>query len=430
MNEKQLILIVDDNPKNIKILSELLGNHENILLSFALSGEKAIKSIEFEKPDLILMDVIMPGMNGYQTCKKIKQNPKSKDIPVVFLTGKTESVDVLEGFNAGGIDYIKKPFNSLELNSRVLIQLELRGLQLNLREKVKLQTEHIRSLAKEIEETQRDIIYTLGSVTETRSHEVGNHVKRVADISYLLAIKYGLSEEDAKLLKMASPMHDIGKIGIHDNILNKPSKLSKEEFEIIKIHTTIGHSILKKSKRWLLKTAAIVALQHHEWWNGKGYPNQLSGDDIHIFGRITAIADVFDALTHKRLYKHAWSVDSALKEIKSLRGRQFQPEIVDIFFDNIGLILKINIDNIDRVSDILLNSDIDAKRHEVYSLLSHECMIFDGNPVHCHGNELRKLSKHELNEYVNKLTEAECNDIMNEHMVCICNHDFHGKLSK
>ena len=428
--KNQLILIVDDNPKNIKILAELLGTHENILLSFALSGEKAIKSIEFEKPDLILMDVVMPGMNGYQTCVKIKQNPKFKDIPVVFLTGKTDSVDVLEGFNAGGIDYIKKPFNLLELNSRVLIQLELRGLQLNLREKVKLQTEHIRTLAKEVEETQRDIIYTLGSVTETRSHEAGNHVKRVAEISYLLAIKYGLSEEDAKLLKMASPMHDIGKIGIYDHILNKPGKLSKEEFEIIKTHTTIGHSILQKSKRWLFKTAAIVALQHHEWWNGKGYPNHLSGDDIHIFGRITAIADVFDALTHKRLYKHAWSVERALKEIKLLRGRQFQPEIVDIFFDNIGLILKINIDNIDRDSDILLNSDIDVKRHEVYSLFSHECMIFDGNPVHCQGNELRKLSKHELNEYVNKLTEAECNDIMNEHMVCICNHDFHGKLSK
>ncbi len=286
---------------------------------------------------------------------------------------------------------------------------------------LKLQTDHIIKLAKEVEETQRDVIYTLGSVTESRSHELGNHVKRVAEVSFLLAIKYGLLESEAELLRMVSPMHDIGKIGIPDSILKKSAKLTKEEFELIKTHTTLGHSILQHSQRKLFKAAATVALHHHEWWNGSGYPNNLSGKEIHIFGRITAIADVFDALIHKRVYKHAWPIPNALIEVKRLKGKQFEPKIVNIFIDNINSILKICTENVDAVNIHLPKEDIYSKRREVLDLITHECIISGDNPEKCQAHELRKLPVSEIIEYVNHLSKEQSEDIINQHMACILN---------
>ena len=197
-------------------------------------------------------------------------------------------------------------------------------------------------LQRELVDTQKEMIMTLGEVLENRSQEAGNHVRRVAEASYLLACKAGLSEQQASLLRMASPMHDLGKVGVADSILLKPGNLSKEEFEIIKAHTSIGHGILSKSTREIGKTAALVALEHHEHWDGRGYPRGLAGEEIHVFGRITALADVFDALTHNRIYKSAWETDRVVERIKEERGKYFDPALVDVFLENLDDFLGIN----------------------------------------------------------------------------------------
>ncbi|MEW9698484.1 GAF and HD-GYP domain-containing protein [Paenibacillus sp. SI8] len=196
-------------------------------------------------------------------------------------------------------------------------------------------------LANEIEETQKEIIFTMGEIGESRSKETGNHVKRVAEYSYVLALGLGMSQEEADLLKMASPMHDIGKVAIPDEVLKKPGKLTDEEFKIMQNHTLIGYHLLKNSSRRILKTAAIVAKEHHEKWNGKGYPHGLKGEDIHIYGRITALADVFDALGSERVYKNAWDLDRILNLFKEERGEHFDPKVVDTFFEQLPRILKI-----------------------------------------------------------------------------------------
>ncbi len=199
----------------------------------------------------------------------------------------------------------------------------------------------IEQLNREIIETQKEIVYAMGEIGETRSRETGNHVRRVAEYSRIIAKKLGLPKEKAELLKQASPMHDIGKVGIPDNILKKPGKLTKDEFQIMKTHASIGFNLLNHSKREILKTAAIVACEHHEKWNGKGYPDGKKGEEIHIYGRITAVADVFDALGSDRIYKKAWELEKILDLFKEERGEHFDPTIVDILFDNLDKFLEI-----------------------------------------------------------------------------------------
>ncbi len=196
-------------------------------------------------------------------------------------------------------------------------------------------------LNQEIEHTQREVIYAMGEIGETRSKETGNHVKRVAKYSRLLAKLYGLSDKESDELEMASPMHDIGKVGIPDAILNAPRKLTPEEFEVMKTHAELGYNMLKHSDKAILRAAAIVAHQHHEKYNGSGYPRGLQGEDIHIYGRITAVADVFDALGSKRVYKKAWTLDDILELFKQEKGKHFDPKLIDIFFENLEDFLKI-----------------------------------------------------------------------------------------
>lgn len=205
---------------------------------------------------------------------------------------------------------------------------------------VKVALENL-SLNKEIIDTQKEVIYTLGEIVESRSKETANHVIRVAEYSYLLALEYGMDSEEAELLKMASPMHDIGKIGIPDLILNKPGKLTVDEFEIIKTHTSIGYDILRQSKRKIMRTAAILALGHHERWDGTGYPNGIKGQDIDIYSRITSLADVFDALSHKRCYKDAWPLEEVREYLMDESGKMFDPSLVDLFMKHWDQILKI-----------------------------------------------------------------------------------------
>ncbi len=194
---------------------------------------------------------------------------------------------------------------------------------------------------KDIEETQKEVVFTMGSIGETRSKETGLHVKRVAEYSYLLAILYGIPKEEAEILKMASPMHDIGKVGIPDDILNKPGKLTFEEFEIMKTHSELGYEMLKGSTKEILRASAIVAHEHHEKYNGKGYPRGLKGEEIHIYGRITALCDVFDALGSDRVYKKSWELEKILNLFQEESGEHFDKKLVSLFFDNLDKFLEI-----------------------------------------------------------------------------------------
>ncbi|XEC95150.1 DUF3369 domain-containing protein [Paenibacillus tarimensis] len=196
-------------------------------------------------------------------------------------------------------------------------------------------------LNAEMENTQKEIIYTLGEIVENRSNETGNHVKRVAEYSKLLALKAGLPEEEAELLRLASPMHDVGKVGIPDSVLNKPGKLTAEEYELMKKHTLLGYGMLNHSQKEIIQTAATIALQHHEKYDGSGYPNGLKGEEIHIYSRITTIADVFDAISSERVYKKAWPLEDCLSLLRSERGRHFDPKLVDLFLDHLDGILNI-----------------------------------------------------------------------------------------
>lgn len=206
---------------------------------------------------------------------------------------------------------------------------------------IRLDITKVIELHEELEETQREVIYTMGEIGETRSKETGFHVKRVAEYSKLLALKFGLSKDEAEILRLASPMHDIGKVGIPDSILNKPGKLTAQEYETMKEHAQIGYELLKNSTRDILKASAIVAYEHHEKWDGSGYPRGLSGKDIHIYGRITAICDVFDALAHERPYKKAWELDRIIALFKEERAKHFDPTLIDLFLENLDEFLEI-----------------------------------------------------------------------------------------
>lgn len=203
------------------------------------------------------------------------------------------------------------------------------------------QFECVASLQKEIEDTQKEVVFTMGAIGESRSKETGNHVKRVAEYSKLLALYYGLDEKEAEMLKQASPMHDIGKVAIPDSVLNKPGRFDEEERRIMDTHAQLGYEMLKMSNRELLKAAATVAHEHHEKWNGKGYPRGLKEEEIHIYGRITALADVFDALGSDRCYKKAWEDDKIFTLIREERAEQFDPKLVDIFLDHLDEFIAI-----------------------------------------------------------------------------------------
>jgi len=208
-------------------------------------------------------------------------------------------------------------------------------------EQINNSSKEIRLLNEEIEDTQKEVVFTMGAIGESRSKETGNHVKRVAQYSKLLALYYGLSEEEAELLKQASPMHDIGKVAIPDAILNKPGRFDEEERRVMDTHAKLGYEMLKNSHRPLLQLAATVAYEHHEKWDGSGYPRKLQGEDIHIAGRITAVADVFDALGSDRVYKKAWDDERIFNLFKEERGKHFDPKLIDIFFDNLDEFLKV-----------------------------------------------------------------------------------------
>ncbi len=329
------VLIVDDVPKNIQVLANLLGDEEYDI-SYATNGKQALGLIEENAFDLILLDVMMPEMNGYEVCREIKKSYLKNEIPVIFITAKTDEESLIEAFEAGGQDYITKPFNVPELMARVRTHLKLKAFEDSQKVVIDNALAELKNLNKEIIETQKEVIFTMGSIGETRSRETGLHVKRVAEYSRLLSLLSGLDDYEADMIAMASPMHDIGKVGIPDSILNKKGCLTEDEFAIMKTHVTIGHDMLKHSDRPLMRTAAIIALQHHEKWDGSGYPEGMMNADIHLYGRITALADVFDALGSDRCYKKAWHDEKILELLKDQSGRHFDPGLVTMLFDNLS----------------------------------------------------------------------------------------------
>jgi putative two-component system response regulator len=333
------ILIIDDTDVNINLLMEILEDKYDLLAS--LDGEGGLDILNEEDVDLVLLDIMMPDMDGFEVCRRIKENESTKDIPVIFITAVSDEKSIEKAYDIGGVDYIRKPFMAKEVISRINTHISLSDQKHLLQNEVKTKTLELHSLNKEIEETQKEVVFTMGAIGETRSKETGNHVKRVAEYSKVLAKYSGMSDEEVALLVDASPMHDIGKVAIHDNILHKPGKLTNEEFILMREHSEIGYKMLSHSKRPLLKTAAKIALEHHERWDGDGYPKHLKEEEISIEGRITAIADVFDALGSDRCYKQAWEDEKIFNYFKEQKGKQFNPKLVDIFFEHLDEFLDI-----------------------------------------------------------------------------------------
>ena len=348
MEYSKHILIVDDVAENIQIAMNIL-KEENYEFSFANSGSKALSILQDASThfDLILLDIMMPGMDGFEVCQQLKASPRWQEIPVIFLTARTDSDSIAHGFKVGGIDYVTKPFDASELLARVKNHIQLfraKNLlkQQNIDLEVKAELSQVRLLS-ELEENQKEIIWMLTELMEATSDETGKHIHRVAEISSLLATHHpSLNESDADILFHASPMHDIGKMTIPHDILHKPGRYTEEEFVIMKNHTSNAYQLLSSSNRKLIKAAATIAHEHHEKWNGKGYPRGLKGEEIHIYGRIVALADVFDALTHPRCYKDAWTVENAITYIKEHRGTQFDPQLVDIFLEHLDEFITIS----------------------------------------------------------------------------------------
>jgi len=333
------ILIVDDTTENLQLLSNILKD-SGYKVRPATSGKLALKAVETKQPDLILLDIKMPDMDGYEVCSILKNDPNTKDIPVLFISALSDINDKLRAFHVGGLDYITKPFQFEEVKARVSTHLQLKAYQNDMEAKVKAGVERVEVLTQEIIDTQREVIYTMGEICETRSHETGMHIKRVAEYCYLLA--HLADSEDAWLIKQASPMHDIGKVAIPDEILNKPGKFTSEEWETMQTHSALGYKMLSVSHRPLFKMAASIAFDHHEKWDGTGYPRGLKGKEISFAGRICAIADVFDALGSDRCYKKAWPMEEIIEYFKEQRGKHFDPQLIDLFFTSLDDFLSIN----------------------------------------------------------------------------------------
>jgi putative two-component system response regulator len=315
------ILIVDDEPLNLKVLKQVL--QDDYRLSFAKNGFDALDLVKKERPSLILLDVMMPGMTGFEVCKQLKADPETHTIPVIFVTALADEADETEGFLAGGVDYINKPISPSIVRARV---------------KTHLSIVHI----DELKNTHLELIQRLGRAAEFKDNETGMHVIRMSHVSGRLALEMGMNAVFAEQLVNAAPMHDIGKIGIPDRVLLKPGKLDNEELGIMRKHSELGAEILANSTSPLIQLAHSVALYHHEKWDGSGYPFGMKGEDIPIEARIVAVADVFDALLSKRPYKEPWPVEDAVAEIKSQSGSHFDPTVVDAMMSCLPDLIAIN----------------------------------------------------------------------------------------
>lgn len=342
-NSKERILIVDDDPFTIEILASFLGHDYTI--NVAKNGEEGLAlASSVPSPDLILLDVMMPEMDGYEVCRQLKQSRETRDIPVIFVSAKDGDLDEEEGLKIGAADYITKTASAPIVTFRVRNQIQLALARSALEKQNEILERKVVERTREITQTQDATILTLATLAETRDSDTGNHIRRTQ--SYIRAIveelatntefEDQLDDQMIEVICKSAPLHDIGKVGVPDAILNKPGKLTTEEFEVMKSHTTLGYEALQSAEAALgensfLEIAKQIALTHHEKWDGSGYPDGLIGKSIPLTGRIMAVADVYDALISKRAYKQAFTHQEALKVISDGSGSHFDPDIVKIF---------------------------------------------------------------------------------------------------
>ncbi len=331
-DDRPTVLVVDDFKTNVEYLRDFLEPEYRVLAAY--SGEQALEVALEGHPDILLLDVMMPGMDGYETCRRFKEDPRLKNIPIIFVTALGDEKDEASAFEAGGSDFLTKPVKRIVVLKRIRTQLASLDQMRRLEAEVQKRT-------REIESTRMKVIQCLGKAAEFRDNETGNHVIRMSHFAERIALAYGLDADEARLYLYATPMHDVGKIGIRDTILLKPGRLDEEELKEMRTHCEIGEKILGERDSLLLETASICAKTHHERWDGKGYPAGLAGEDIPLVGRIAAVADVFDALTSKRPYKEAWPIAKAAGEIQNSSGTQFDPAVVEAFHKALEEILVI-----------------------------------------------------------------------------------------
>jgi putative two-component system response regulator len=342
--EMATILAVDDTPSNLSLLTGLLKGQYRVKV--ANSGEKALRTVHSDSPpDLVLLDIMMPGMDGIEVCRRLKQDPRTRDIPVIFLTAMSKSEDERIGLEAGAVDYITKPISPPILLARVKTHLQLKAGADFLKDKnLYLESEVLRR-TRDMQAIQDVTILTMASLAETRDNETGNHIRRTQHYVKALALKLRdhprfagyFTDRAIDLLFKSAPLHDIGKVGIPDRILLKPGKLTPEEFDIMKTHTTLGRDAIEQAERQLgtpvefLKVAKEIAYSHQEKWDGSGYPEGLAGEAIPVSARLMAIADVYDALISRRVYKPPFPHDQAVEMIAAGRGKHFDPDVTDAF---------------------------------------------------------------------------------------------------
>lgn len=335
------ILIVDDQPSNVMLLEQILSQEGYTNILSTQYPKEVLGIYQKEKPELVLLDLNMPELDGFGVMEQLQEVETDSYIPVLVLTAVDHPAVRQRALTAGARDFLSKPFDVSEVICRIRNLLEVRILHNRHRNLNQILEAQVRERTQELEDTRKEVIYRLGRAGEYRDNETGNHVIRMSQFSYLLSQKMGFPTKQCELILNASPMHDIGKIGIPDKILLKPGKLDHEEWEIMKTHVIKGVEILSGNDSELIRTARNIAWHHHEKWDGSGYPEGLKGEGISIEGRVVAVADVFDALTSERPYKKAWEVEEALDFMKEQKGKHFQPELIDAFLDIIPEAIKV-----------------------------------------------------------------------------------------
>lgn len=338
MNDKPAkILVVDDEPINRKVMEALLKplGHQ---VKVAENGLQALEMVEEDPPDLVLLDVMMPGMDGFEVLAQLKGQDQTRHIPVVMVTALRDVEDRVRALDAGADDFLTKPVEKAELRARVRNLLKVKAYhdsqveyQRRLEAEVAQRTRELRRALQKVRTASLDSVVRLSRAAEYRDEDTGAHIMRMSRYSAAIARQMGLGERVSEYILYAAPMHDVGKIGIPDHILLKPGPLTAEEWEIMKTHTVIGARILSGSTTGFLRLGEVVALTHHERWDGTGYPQGLKGKEIPLAGRIVAIADVFDALLSRRPYKEPFPLDKSLAIIREGRGKHFDPAVVDAF---------------------------------------------------------------------------------------------------
>ena len=334
------ILVVDDQPVNVKLLEKVLQaeGYPNIIST--TDSREALALYQQHQCDIVLLDLNMPNIDGFGVMEQLQKS--SDDFPTILvLTALKDRDSRVRALENGARDFVSKPFDRVELLSRIRNMLEVRMLNKAMKRQNRMLEQKVYERTRELDETRLEIIRRLGRAAEYRDNETGLHIIRMSQYSQILGLANGMTELEGDMLLNASPMHDIGKIGIPDQILLKPGKLTAEEWEIMKTHSTIGAEILSGHDSELMKMARVIAIAHHEKWDGSGYPKGHKGDEIPLVGRIVAVADVFDALTTTRPYKKAWSVEDAVDYIAENRGSHFDPQLVDLFMKNLPNILSI-----------------------------------------------------------------------------------------